>query len=363
MSLDILNKDLGAYYPSSFRMNLEFEYRESPLEILRLESNFQGVFVHEYIHFIQDISTHFGLNNTYVYAEYLHSSITSIYKLKNKQIQLLVKPYKNRDNVELNQDISDLCTGDYQTFDSLIISDIKENKNIVKTSFGKLDVPTYTLVSGRNQIRFGGRAIMESMAFLIEQILVPKSGGAKDYPYHSAAAVSNFIYPHFEDDRLRLVALCDISLMMSNPAKVFISYLQYYKGIGIFPSPEEIYDRFYTEHHSFMGQKYKTSESMLQFHMTMADYISKYVSEELDPNFKKLVMRLIITALNNRITSPYFILDICRGGELLYNTYFSRLVKTFGSPLIRDIKGNYSVIPPVGDIKQSQFSIMYMFVI
>jgi len=363
MPLAILNKDLGAYYPSFFRMVLDFEYKESPLEILRLDPKFQGAFVHEYIHFIQDISTHFGLNNTYVYAEYFHSSITSLYKLKKKQIKLPVKLYKNRDNVELNKKISDLCTGDYMTVDSTIISDIITNKNIVETPFGILDVHTYTLVSGRNRIRFGGRAIMESMAFLIEQILVPKSGGAKDYPYHSANIVSNYIYPHFEDDRLRLIALCDVSLMMSNPAKVFITYLQYYKENGIFPTPEDIYNRFYSEPHSFMGQECDTIDGMLRFHMMMADYISKYISEELDPNFKKSVMRLILTALNKRITSPYYILDICRDGELMYNTNFSRLFSVFGSPLIQDIKRNYSMIPPTGDKTLSQFSIMYMYAI
>lgn len=346
-------------------MNLDFELHQSPLAILRLPSCEQGAFVHEYFHFIQDVSTYFGLNNMYVYAEYLHSVITNIYKQKSNKIRIPIILKNDLDNVDLNQKIAKLCTGEYSEVDTLVVTKIVENQIRMRTPQGELDITTYELISGRNKLKFGARAIMESMAFMIEQILVPKSGGAKDYPYHAAECVCNYYYPSFADDKLRLIALCDVSLLMSNPANVFINYLNRYKGSGYLPSPEEIYSDFYIEPHSFMGTICSTKDSINYFFGTMADYLSKYVAEELDPNFSIAMHRLIFLAIQKRMTNPTFIIECCREGELIYNKKFWNLLNEFGSPLIQDFKNNLSLIPPKVDpsLAQSQFSLSFIYAI
>lgn len=93
--------ELGLYYPSFFRMELPFEYHDVPMEIYRLSPQKRGAFIHEYIHFLQDITTHFGMNNTYVCAEYLHSTINQIYKKNKKKIKIPINPVTNTDNVLL----------------------------------------------------------------------------------------------------------------------------------------------------------------------------------------------------------------------------------------------------------------------
>lgn len=327
--------DLGEYFPSFFRMKLSFAFYDNPIAIYRLPPKERGTFIHEYIHFLQDISTHFGLNNMYVYSEYLHSTITQLYKEKKKEIKIPIDPYKQSANLLSNIEINNLCTGDYKSRETLIISDIKE-KNYKLKNRNKIieSIPIYQLKSGKEFIHFGGRAIMESMAFLIEQALEPLTVGAKDYPYHAAQNVSDYYIPNFSSDPGRLIALCDVALLMSNPAHLFISYLKYYKHQNIIPSAKDIYDKFYTETHFFSGKPCYAREGLLSFFPKIANYLSTYVHPTLDKGFSTITNFLISKALNFRINRPYLIYELFSAGPLLYNHIFTNILKEFGSPLI-----------------------------
>lgn len=187
---------------------------------------------------------------------------------------------------------------------------------------------------------------MESMAYIIETKLEPHASGAKDYPYNSALMVANYFYPGFEKDLLRLLALCDISLMMSNPADIFIKYLKYYQQEDHMPTPFEIYDKFYNEFHSFSGKTCSVREGLLEFFYTMSSYLSSYVDEKVDTGFSAITKSLIYKGLNLRLNRPYFFVELASSGQLIYNHLFSNLLYDFGSPLIRDIKNHYSIYIP-----------------
>ena len=52
---------LGYYEPSFFRLHVSTTEKLSDLDALSIEN--KSVFIHEYVHFLQDLTTSFGLIN------------------------------------------------------------------------------------------------------------------------------------------------------------------------------------------------------------------------------------------------------------------------------------------------------------
>jgi len=91
------------------------------------ETNF-SVFIHEYIHFIQDISTYVGYNNLYIYSEYIHGAVNEIYKKPKGKIILPITFSNNYENIGLNQFINKTKTAnlnDNYTKQDLLINKVK----------------------------------------------------------------------------------------------------------------------------------------------------------------------------------------------------------------------------------------------
>ena len=58
--MNFLNTTLGSYMPAFFRMNLSFPFPGGERAYERINEKHVSVFIHEYIHFIQDITTYIG---------------------------------------------------------------------------------------------------------------------------------------------------------------------------------------------------------------------------------------------------------------------------------------------------------------
>ena len=64
-----LHKILGYYVPAFFEMHVDTDADD--LTINKLKPFEMTVLFHEYIHFLQDFATYYGLNRIYVYSEYM----------------------------------------------------------------------------------------------------------------------------------------------------------------------------------------------------------------------------------------------------------------------------------------------------
>ena len=70
---------LAFYKPAFFGMQVNVSAKE--LDFSKWDSISEHdltIFFHEYIHFLQDISTVWGVNNIYVYGEYITGSVERI---------------------------------------------------------------------------------------------------------------------------------------------------------------------------------------------------------------------------------------------------------------------------------------------
>lgn len=342
-----LKKDLGSYMPAFFYMNVGFSYPPGIMTLFNLKRQDQATFVHEYIHYLQDISTFFGLNNAYVYSEYIHAASQVIYTTQNNEIRLPVEVKGNYGNVELNREVNKISTGDYAEIPNMFLVDIKED--VVKTKYNHPYFKTFmqfSLVLPKDvKVNFGGRAIMESMAYLIERNVESHCKGAYDYPYHAAEIVAHKIYPEFAEDDFRLIALCDMSLNSSNPGKTFVQTLRMFKERNMMPSPEAIYDSFYDAPCILMGEHTNFLHGFIPFAMSVAERLVLYLNDPHFSSFHNTVRKMIGSGIDYRMNHRSFMVDIARGGDLLHNESLRRILTRFGSPIIYDNQGNHCQIP------------------
>ena len=124
----VLNKKLGFYMPSFFRLHIA---TTNPIESIQNFSDYDfSIFLHEYIHFIQDITTFYGLNNTHTTVEYLRYANNHVVQTLKSDFKVPIEPDPyNKDNVFLNSFLIKLTFGD------ILNTNIKEIKGIQARDF------------------------------------------------------------------------------------------------------------------------------------------------------------------------------------------------------------------------------------
>ena len=344
---------LGSYLPFFFHMDISFPFPSglSPLE--KLDEKFLSVYIHEYIHFLQDITTYSGLNNGYVYSEYIHGVVTHIYENGQQTVGVPYNLPDNYFNVKLNRFMNDAAFGNDEERDILIIKDIRKKTSRIPISNPYLTHYTRVLIdtipATNGPLEFGRLAIMESMAYMIEKKVTIGSPSAPDYPYRSASLVADKIYPGFSDNDVYVLALCDMSLQFSEPGKVFVSVLEQYKKDGYMPTrAEDIIDYFYSKPcDSLFGQK-SLSDSYLAFSFQVGQRLKTYLNHPQFKAFHEAIHKLIGFGMNVRYYDRYYFLNMYRAGYALDNPILKQTNRKVGTPVIVDSNYDYWVVYPWG---------------
>ncbi|MDO4160544.1 MAG: hypothetical protein Q4D41_08825, partial [Prevotellaceae bacterium] len=151
----------------------------------------------------------------------------------------------------------------------------------------------------------------------------------------------------FASSVLNIIALCDVSLMNSLPGAQFVTYLARIKNgqIPIPQKPEDVYDYFLNNHNYMDKLKEITEKTRHHFKGILKDPKAfEHYHGWIDNAFEQ--------TLKLRKDNPYFILELLRGGKILNNSIFLSLYASFGTPLIRNNKNEYSKIPLIPKDKQ-----------
>lgn len=345
------NKTLGSYMPAFFHMEVGFPFYTSPVMLYKLSPQDLSTFIHEYIHFLQDISSLCLLNNAYVYTEYMHSAANCIYKLPKGEFDIpLAIPY-NYGNLDLNRFINGMCMGEFESQDSIFITNIKfkQHKVPIKNDIVNiLPIPYLQLANG-TELKFGTCAIMESMAYLMERHITKGSKTPPEYPYQTALAVAFKEYEAFAQDDLNVIALCDLSLQFANPGKIFVQTLREMKEQQYLPTkPEELYDNLYQKPCTMMGRDSTLPISLIEMCIMVQNRLKLYLNDKMFYRFHNTIRDFIGFGIESRLRNPHFMIDIVRDGYALQNPTLLRIMNRVGSPLIIDSARNFTHIPPAG---------------
>lgn len=349
-----LRTTLGYYTPAFFHIHVG-----TNLSFTSFSDKDFSVFLHEYIHFIQDVTTLYGINNMYVYSEYIRYAINEAYKSPDKKIDIPITPKdSNEDNVYLNLMINRLTCGD--GCDISIIKQIKqidiivEDIDVPKSSLKNIESTVLTIVDNDDKeqlVSFGAIAIMESMAYLMERLLCPSYIKSPDFPYCIAEKIIEKEYPDFAKDSLNVLALCDVSLLYSNPGKIFIQFIREMKDDNWMPkNPEDIYDNIYSRVNIVNNTtKISLEDNLKGFLEIVKIQIQGYFNDpKLFSEINNWINHITITAYNLRFKDKYFILDVARGGMVRDNKVLKTLIdKTLGTPLISNVSGECTLKSPV----------------
>lgn len=91
---------LGFYEPSFFHMYTNGNGKLKEIEQWNAEQ--KKVFLHEYVHFLQDISTIQGFNNLYIWGEYFRNVQKLIVSKNVSSIKTPIEPSALKNNVDQN---------------------------------------------------------------------------------------------------------------------------------------------------------------------------------------------------------------------------------------------------------------------
>ncbi len=346
--LKLLNSAIGCYYPAFFEMNLDIY---GNMDVNKLKEKQFALFLHEYTHFMQDVSTYYGLSNLFTVNEVIksmHLNLTTSLPNGGK-FKPPVGIMQNNSILEENIQLRRLTMGSNGNIPFFDVEKIESKKEAVPNNkFVQQIDKVYVTTTKGECFQFGALALMENMAYLMEQLCVSECEPSPDYPYSAAEKVANFIAPAFGKDKLMVLALCDVALQASNPGHYFCDTLYLIsKGTIKYSRSEDVYDDFYSRqpvtYHS------STIPNYLRQFRKMADAVidqeKKFIATPQLSVFWKWLENAINYSYDLRLNHRYFLLEIARSGNARKSSVFADYLNVVGSPLMMNKCRNFYRIP------------------
>lgn len=226
---DILNflfELRGSYSTSFYSIYLNGTYKE---DITSMTQRDQGTLLHEYIHFVQNVSTPFGLYQSMVIYNCMCQVLHEM--MKSNDIQIPVKvPLSETLNNSMKKLMVALGTKGLKNGNGRIDWNIPCELNIsdiyVKTQLFEVPVLTVTLDTGKTEnIAIGATIVMETMSALYQSLIDPKAMHP-DVPYNAIVYFCRQYYPKLATDTRKLICLCYASLFSLAPGAQLISLIK-----------------------------------------------------------------------------------------------------------------------------------------
>lgn len=318
----------GVYFPSFFLVKIN------------KEKNIDRILFHELVHFLQDISTTFGLIN-------ISNTVDRIKDLNKIAIdKKLIDSNTHKNYSKFHQDNIDLFSyyqGDsvnkYKTFNN----SIKIIKIVEEESMIDYDVKEIHLFFGNNCIdskeyfNFGALAILESMANILENWLFDKEIDFRTYPYDAVSMIVEYIYPL--KNVLAVSELCEASLMYYHPGEILINSLKLMKE-------KQFKHLVMGDTYNFILNNFTVDDKHILNHFSsLVEITSKQLDDLIafQPYHKEKLGRYYVQNANKifRINKNAFITSLFYDKNI--NT-FIKVFETIGLPLIINNNETFSSI-------------------
>lgn len=302
-------------------------------------------FLHEYIHFLQDISTVSGLYNIYVVGERLADHVNTIYAMSDNVVKTPIQIRQGKNNVSNNVLVSDAVEGDYD-LNGADEDDLKVTGKAVVINYNwdlngeiidmhDVRIPYF----GGGDFLLGNFHITESMAYLGELIMYGSMPGvvatSPNFPYDVVRQLAHFYSEQLESNLPLLFCLCDLSLTFSHSGYALINFFELYEKRGC-PADwrQFVFD--------LIGHTQGRTPNGLVSYEQGLNQIKQMAIDELDIKFnngsyndiRRWYYNVINRAVDMRLKYPLFIYDFLTGGELKHNKLFKQLLAGLGTPLM-----------------------------
>ena len=220
----------GEYYEDCFIIKLNI-----PIDFANLansdDAEHLGTLFHEYVHFLQNISTTFGnFSMAIFYAKMLNIfnlMSTSSNQLMSKVIHYNadIDPFIIRHEIILG----DMDDWTYYPCSFILVEDVELSQDLIMEELGYGDcvVPQVKLIIVRNGIpehkvlNFGAMCIMESMADMMDLHLYGKSKQGEFVQYDMCKKLWEYYIGNSRLSDALLFRCCEYSLMFDNHGQIF----------------------------------------------------------------------------------------------------------------------------------------------
>lgn len=307
-------------------------------DLERLSTKDQGTFVHEYIHFLQNVTTVSGLRFSSFYVNF---------------IIRLIRWLKEEESIVVPISFVDVCTehnlqSDFHFFNTLSGSLNTFNFNMEQELFWKftmhqgneiIHLRIFDTYNVERNVLLGINAIKESMSALYQN-LIDSSSYKKlyNYPYHSVSYIVKHLFPALQDDSKKLICICQIALNSSSPARDLLKWLLFasenLEKTGLELYEEHLKETYYSIDPENNNQLVKHSVKEL-LDLSFDGYQKKLDKILLDSNVNysnilKITKSLtdihlrILYSGNDLISDIKMIMKIC-GIPFVYNDFGERM--------------------------------------
>ncbi len=218
----------GWYHTSFFHINLRFKWN---MEFDTLSDSARGLIVHEYVHFLQNLTTPWGLWSGMVdYASYAEIG-AYVQPLAKAGKDITFKDFDWSDQIKRMFSSRESGMGTHGAGASCeyiqSVTPIKTGENRPVYEIEGYDLTaTGAKVFKRGAVELGAFAIKEGMAYMCQQMADPEAKGtAPAYPYGIVQLIADQYYPKTANNLPILVACCYLALFSLSPGKRFIDLL------------------------------------------------------------------------------------------------------------------------------------------
>lgn len=346
---------LGFYEPGFLHLRINTDSDISDLNKL-FKSNqtkkLSSTFLHEYIHFLQEVTSTNGLINGNFYIDFIKDINWKIRANSNKKFKVPVKidnEFNTKAKIELNEvyrgnhKLTSYVKYDYYEKESTEIID-KDGKSIKPTKY-KIH---YTDIQTREKkhFYFGHTCLKEQIAHSIQNAYTKTEH--PDIPYQIAEQILNIEYPSFGGTNYKfIVALCDSSLMSFHPAQMFFNTIERMKKENFIPKNcKEIYDFAFNELNLIGDMGEFTADSL--FEKVIENSIEQYHNALQSPIFSEIydwLKHILIQAKKLRLENPDFLCNLLDSKGNLSSDFYD-IFRKLGSPFYTNNKNEGGFVPP-----------------
>lgn len=225
MEKELLEKELRGYYRTGcFHIYMKGSFDQ---DLTKMSQSDLGTFLHEYVHFLQNISTPYGIFEAVALNEAAVEAFIDIQP--KKEIEL---PYDAPQSEMLKDRLAwlEIMTGQPVTTQESLIQ-IDENKEI---SFGRMNFSIHGRKGQHVVLEFydkfghvhrrfiGALDIKEAMAAAYQSLIDPNAEHP-DIPYNLLRIFCKQAFPDVGNDIKKFICLCYTALFSLQPAYHFIS--------------------------------------------------------------------------------------------------------------------------------------------
>lgn len=228
------------YKPAFFwiELNTSLEFQEI------FGTEYEHTFFHEYLHFLQDITTTYGYVNSSKalnIIKAMHYKIKERIEVGNLELEIPLSFYD-----DVYRDTNNNLFENYLKYEKSRDVDEFEINDVILTNVNVegLNVETYKICfNDDDSIYLGAHAIHESICHILEKNLYGISTGKIKLPYDLAEQVALYYSNIFHNHIDYVLDLCEYSLMFYNSGEIFIKILESLKNDkGYYPIDN---DNFY----------------------------------------------------------------------------------------------------------------------